>query len=461
MTDWVTIPLGAKCYQPRSGRTSIERLVNLYVEPSQPNAKTPYALHGTPGLKPWTTVGDGPIRGIYPFGSDLYVVSGETLYAIDTGTKMPLEIGTVSGNGRVRMVDNGEHVAVAAAVHLYAANRSTIIELPQQYINGLAYQDGYVVFSQRGTENVWLSGLDDLTTIDALDFTTADALPDNVVGVIDNRHELWFFGEKSIEAWYNSGDAAFPFTRSGGGIIERGCIAPGSIAKALGRIYWLGDDLIVYRNAAYQEEPVSTSDVNRLIAAASSHNSAEAFTYEQDGHTFYVLSFSDLTLVYDVTTGAWHERLSYNEPRWRIADHALTSRRQHLVADFETNDIYELDLDTYSDDGDPIVRQSIFPPIAEGAQFVFMPEMYVDAEMGVGITTGQGSAPVALLDWSDDDGRTWDGAMSASLGAIGKHRQRLTFNRLGRFCSRTFRLSTSDPVKVALLEARARVEVSQ
>lgn len=451
MAEWTTIPIGTKCYRPRSGTTSIERLVNRYAEPSQEGGKTPVTLYPTPGLLAWTTVGDGPIRGMYAFQGDVYVVSGTKLYAVDHATKTATEIGDVAGVGAVRMLDNGSHVVIATNGHLYAANRTTILDLPQQNICGIAYQDGYLIYAQRGTENFWLSGLDDATTIDALDFSTVDVVPDNVVGCISNRRELFLFGTSSIEAWINTGAAAFPFERAGGGYIERGCASPGSIAKALGQVYWLGDNRIVYRNVGYQEQPISTSDVERLIADAADPASSEAFVYTQAGHTFYCLSFSDLSLVYDITTGLWHERLSFGETRWRVGSYCTTNDL-HLAGDFESNEIYELDLDTYSDDGDPIVRQIVFPPLSDGARHIFVPEMFVDIEAG-------SDAGVIQLQWSEDDGRTWVGSMNGSLGATGAYRHRLTFNRLGRFSNRTFRLQDSDAVKSVILGAQARIEV--
>jgi hypothetical protein len=461
MSDFRPIPIGAKLYLPRSGSQSVERAVNLYAEPSEQGGKTVVTLHGTPGLAPWSTVGSGLIRGVYAFRDDLYVVSGTTLYVVDRTSKVATTIGTVAGTGPVRMVDNGTHVVVCAVTYSYAANRTEIVQLPEQNLCSVAYQDGYVLFVQRGTQNFWISGLDDATTIDALDFTTVDAFADNVLAIVSNNREVFIFKEHSAEVFYNSGDATFPFSRNPSGFMERGIAAPGTVAKAQNLIFWLGDDLRVYRAAGYQPAPISTPAIERFIREASDPLSAEAFAYTQEGHTFFVLNFGDKTICYDVTTGLWSERESADLGRWRVGSYAYLYDT-HIVGDIETSDLYELDLDTYDEDGDEIERTLQFPPLSTGARFGIMSGLFVDMETGVGLASGQGSAPVVMLDWSDDDGRTFGSEVTASLdiGGVGRYRTRVTFNRLGRFSNRTYRLKISDPVKVAILGAEARIEVS-
>ncbi len=457
MAEWQTIPLGAKSYQPRAGTVSVERLLNLYAEPNEEGARYPFTLYGRPGLKQWATVGDGPIRGIHAFGSDLYVVSGPTLYHVNGSTKGVTEIGTVGGTGRVQMIDNGVHVAVVTSINTYAANRDELLALPQQYLSSAAYQDGYVIFTQRGTETFWLSGLDDLTTIAALDFSTADTFADNLVGCVSDHRELWLFGERTVEVWYNSGDASFPFSRASSGFIEHGCMSVGSIAKTQNQVFWLGDDKRVYVAQGYTPQPISTPAIDRLIAAASSPTSAEAFTFIIAGHAFYALTFGDLTLVYDITFQRWSEWNSQGIDRWRASGCTLLGST-YVVGDYESGQLYELDLDTYDDAGSEIRREVVQPPTDTGARPAFIAEIFLAVQSGVGLSSGQGSSPAVMLDWSDDDGRTWSTRVESSIGAQGEYRNRATWARLGRSTNRTLRFAITDPVQVAILGAEVRME---
>ena len=100
----------------------------------------------------------------------------------------------------------------------------------------------------------------------------------------------------------------------------------------------------------------------------------------------------------------------------------------------------------------------ISPPLSADPAPLFVHEIHLDIEAGVGTTSGQGVAPVVMLSWSEDDGRTWSSDMEASLGAIGQYRRRARFLRLGRSYNRSWRFRITDPVKVAVLGAQARIE---
>jgi hypothetical protein len=457
MASWRPIPLGMESYQPRSGTQSIERLVNLYVEATkQPGGKTAYSLHGTPGLKAWTTVGDGPIRGIHYAWGYFWVVSGDELYAVNAATKAAQRIGEIAGVGPVRTINDATYVVVCANHFAYVANLTGITTLPEANLSGAAYQDGYGLYVQRNTQFLWRSGLDNLVEIPATGFTSADAKSDNVIAVISDQREVWVFKESTVEIYYNTG-ATFPFERVGGGFIERGCKSPGSVAAAETLVFWLGDDLKVYQAAGYNAEPISNPAIERMIADAYSPETSEAFTYAQAGHTFYVLTFADLTICYDLTTRKWHERKSYGLDRWRVHGYARSGSLS-IVGNYDGPDLYELDIETYDEDGEILEWQVIDPPLSADPLPISVHEMHLDCEMGVGLTSGQGSAPVTLLSWSDDDGRTWSNDVELSLGAIGLYRNRATATRLGRSHNRSHRWRGSDPVKRAIHGRSARIE---
>jgi hypothetical protein len=450
------IQFASQSYQARSPNINAERLVNLYLEQNPQGSKSAVVLHGTPGLKRWATIGNGPIRGVVPLGPRLFVVSGDRLYAVEHDGDAE-DVGAIGGSGNVNVTANKTHVAIATNGPAYAANADGVVELSQSHLNGATYQDGYGIFTQAGGQKFFITGLDDMTTIDGLDFSTADVLADLAVGCESDHRELAIFKERSVEFWYNSGASTFPFERSGAGFIERGCASGGSIAKAEHRLIWLGDDLSVYAASGYQAQAISTPAIHKLIAERSDPSSAWAFTYKQEEHVFYVLSFSDLTLCYDLTTGLWHERKSEGMSRWRTNCYANLWDK-HLVGDCIDGRIYELDLDKYTDDGDTITRQAVAPPIhGSGGRLAFH-ELYIDMEAGTGPLTGQGSDPAAMLDWSDDGGHTWSSVVQSRMGKIGEYGHRLSWNRLGAAAQRHFRLTITDPVKVAIAGAYVRAE---
>lgn len=451
------IALAQSSYQPRSQGIAVERVRNLYLEANPTSTRAPAALLPTPGLKQWSSAGTGPIRAMEPMGAHLYVVSGSDLYALD-GLGSPTLIGAVSVSSQVRMTNNGTHVAISAGSTVHAANLSGVVSTALAPGIGATYQDGYGIFAKAGTQEFYTTDLDDMTTIGALSFSTADAQPDLIVGLISDHRELWIFKQRTIEVWVNAGLSGFPFVRAGGGFIEHGCKATCSIAKAENMVFWLGDDLNVYRAAGYQAEAVSTPAIRNMIANAASPDSAVAFTYSQAGHEWYVLLFSDLCLAFDITTGLWSERKSRGMDRWRANCHAFFGDKQ-LVGDYSSGAIWELDLSTYAEGTEMIEREVITPHQWADSRPIVYRSVRLDAEMGVGLVSGQGSDPVALLSWSDDGGRTWSDERTATLGKIGEYRAVAEWQMLGRSRARAFRWRVTDPVFVALHGAYAAVEV--
>lgn len=65
----------------------------------------------------------------------------------------------------------------------------------------------------------------------------------------------------------------------------------------------------------------------------------------------------------------------------------------------------------------------------------------------------EGRDPQLMLDWSDDNGRTFSNQLSASMGKIGEYTKRVIFRRLGQSRDRIYRISISDPVKRVIIAA--------
>lgn len=436
--------------ESRSGAVSIERLVNMYAVQSPSGA---VHLRASPGLSLWASVGSGPIRGMHVFGPDLFVVSGSELYALDKYKQATL-LGDIGGGGYVAMDNDESHVGIATSIPLYYANRTVgAVELGLTNINGVAYQDGYTMFTDGISQDFWHSDLDDMTTIGGLSFAQANDLAGNLRGCVNNQRSLWIFKTKSAEIYQNTG-GVFPFSRAHS--IETGCASPHSIAKYQGTIYWLGHDLRAYASQGYQPQAISDDWAEIKINAASGHTSAIGSVHLQDGHPQYTLSLSDLTLVFDAKTGRWHERSSEGMDRWR-GGRSVRFDNINLTGDSTTGAIYEIDTDTHDEDGSDRRWEITTAPINAATSGATMHEFYLEMEMGVGLNTGQGSDPQIMLDWSDDGGKTWSHELTRSAGKIGEYTRRAKWNRLGAFRKRIIRIACSDPVDATIVAAHARV----
>ncbi len=450
------IKFAVQSYESRSLPLSAQRLTNLYVEQAPEDAHTQAALFGTPGLKRFITVGNGPIRGMLFLNNLLFVVSGARVYTVSQSGDVTL-VGEISGTADVDMVHNGTQVFIRAggdADNSYIVTPTTVTQINDVDFVGassVTYQDGYFIYTETGAARFYISSLNDGLSYDALDFASAEGDPDNAIRVFSDHRELWVFGTESTEIWFNADATDFPFKRANGAYLERGCSAAGSVTKIDNTVFWVGDDGIVYRADGYTPIRVSTHGVESVLARFESLADIIAFEYTQDGHKFYVLTKpNEFTLVYDVATGFWHNRESHGRKDWRARCYALFFGK-HLVGDATSGKLFELDPDTYDEDGDPLIARAVTPTIWGETNRTVMSRYQVDLEAGVGLTSGQGEDPKIMLRWSDDGGRTWSNQLWTTLGKKGQNQVSAEWRRLGMFERRVMEVSIADPIKRVLL----------
>jgi hypothetical protein len=321
------------------------------------------------------------------------------------------------------------------------------------------------------------------------------------VGLIVDHREVWVFGTDSTEVWYNAGAADFPLARIQGAFNEIGCVAPYSIAKVDNGVFWLGADArgqgIVYRANGYVGQRVSTHAVEWQIQQYSNMSDAVAYTYQQDGHAFYVLNFpsGNTTWVLDVATGVWHERAYFNQGLFsrHRGDNQCNFLGNIIIGDHLNANVYTFDLTTYADNGSPqkwlrswralptgqnnlkrtaqhnlqIMFESgvglsgidpfdVFGLLLTESGGFLVTESGDDIEVSTDTPTVQGANPQAMLRWSDDGGHTWSNEHWTSIGRIGGYGQRAIWRRLGmtmKLRDRVYEVSGTDPVKLVIIDA--------
>lgn len=464
-------PILGSSYVARSVNAADNRMVNLFPEIVPEGGKEAAFLNRAPGLSLLATVGNGPIRGMWVLGAYLYLVSGTTLYKMDSAYTAT-SLGTVTGTGPVSMSDNGIQLFVACNPDGFIYNTSTgvLAEITDGDFTGagsVAYLDGFFVYNEPGSQKVWVTSILDGTAVDPLDFESATGSPDGVVGIIVDHRELWVFGTNSTEVWYDPGNQGFPFAPIQGAFSEIGCAAPYSIAKMDNTVFWLSSDArgygMVYRAQGYTGQRISTHAVEWQIQQYGDISDAVAYTYQQDGHAFYVLTFPSVnaTWVYDASTQAWHERAGFSNgsfTRHRSNCQAFFNNVT-IVGDFEDGSVYELSLTTYADNG--AVQKWLrswraLPPGQNNLKRTAHHSLQLDCETGVGLSSGQGSDPQVMLRWSDDGGHTWSNEHWTSMGAIGTYGTRAIWRRLGmtqKLRDRVYEVSGTDAVKTVIVGA--------
>lgn len=466
-------PFVGASYTARSAAFDAEQCINLYPETGSPTSKAVVMLLGTPGKRLWSALAGGNVRGLLRFTAAIGIaVVGANVYKVSTAGVGTL-LGTIDAQTTpVSMASNGTQVMIVTGPNGYTLNPATgvVTRIVNPSFTGadtVQFEDGYFVFNKTGTGQFQITSLYG-TDIDPLDFATAEGAPDLLLSLLVDHREIWLFGETSTEVFFNSGNVDFPFERINGAFIEQGCAAKFSPAKMDNTVYWLTADErgygTVQRAQGYTPQRISTHALEFAIGQMSRIDDAVAYTYQQEGHSFYVLNFptAQKTWAYDAAVNLWHER-AWRDPSTGTLkqDRAICQMAfagETIVGDWENGNLYVLDLDYFTDNGALISRIRACPHISDqDYKYQFFDSLQVDMQAGVGLTTGQGSDPQAMLQWSTDGGYSWSNELWASIGKIGERRSRVKWRRLGRSRDRVFRVTITDPVRVAMIGASVQV----
>jgi hypothetical protein len=456
--------------QERSLPFDAQRTINLYPVLDQEGKETS-ALYGTPGLEVYAQAGIGPIRGGFTAANGrAFFVSNTGFYEIDENGDETLRGSLLTQSGIVSLDENGLQLAVCDGVNVYIFTyltndfvRVTDADLPSS--GTITFIDGYFAVTKNDSGSFYICSLYDGTTWDALDFATAESSPDDLLRVCNAIGQLWLFGSKTTEIWTNTGDTTFPFERISGAKMEVGILAPHTAVAVDNSIFWVGRDNIgsgiVYRAQGFSPARISTGYIERLIQQAPDPDTLRAYTYQQDGHVFYVITGGgmDTTLVYDISTQQWHERAYLNaqgEFEQHLGSCGIFAFGEQLVGSRRDGSIYRMALDLYSDDGDELAAERIYTHLSNEGKRQRYKSLAIAMETGVG-TNGvlgidDGVDPQITLWISRDGGKTWSDGYPTSFGALGQYETRAVWRRLGTaHVSMTFKIRITDNVKRALI----------
>ena len=457
-----------------SPNQNTQETINMFLEvdPSEDNKLTLYRVDGKALA---VTLPTSPVYAMYEFRFYLLVVAGGFLYLVFSDYAY-IEIDPVDLSfDTTCAVNNSGQVCfnsgTTGKAYVFDANTLMLAEITDPAFYGsprVDYLDGYGVFVKPNSQQFYISALNDFLTFDALDFASDEADPDNLVSFIVDHQELILFGEITTTVWYNSGDAAFPLSKREGATMEVGCAAALSVAKLDNSVFFLGrmnhGQGLVYRLNQYTPQIISNRGIEYLINSLTTIDDAFAYTYQKNGHSFYVLTFptANKTLVYDASIGdndlAWSVRETYGLGRDRASCYAFAFGN-HIVGDYDSGAIYELDENTHLDGELPIKWSRTTAHIVSDYKRVKHKEAVLNFESGVGLEDG--TDPLVYLTYSDDGGHSYITPREASLGVIGQRKNRVMWARLGNSRDRVYKVFGSAPVKTVLISGFIDVEVGK
>lgn len=441
----------------KSSNVSGQMRTNLYAEIVVDQEKrSRITLFPTPGTVLFDNFGETPVRCAYPLGNYIYVVHLANVWKVaNDGTATKL--GTLNtSTGRVAMIDNGTQIVLVDGTNGYVLTIATGVIaqiVAAGFPNGattVGYHNSYFIVEKPNSGRFYVSGQYDGTAWSALDYAAAESSPDNLVRVISDQGQIVLFGERTTEFWGDSGAADFPFARIGGGTVEWGLAARWSVAKfgnalALLRKNRLGQVQIALLEG-YDAQAISTPDLDYRINSYSTVSDAAGFSYMLNGHQFYQINFPSAgeSWLYDGLSQCW-SKVSTNGGR-HVAEMQFNYLDKPYVTDYATGKMYRFDYSTYTDNGDPIIREVVGRHL-DTADWSVLDEFWIEMEGGVGVSVGHGSAPQIMLQVSKDNGHTWGNERWVPIGAMGKYQTRAVWRRLGRSRDWMMKVRISDPVK--------------
>ena len=421
-------------------------------------------------------------RGAISIRDKGFVVIDNTFYQIYIdGTLTQRGTLSASPNGATNKVwmeaNNENQIMLADQDYGYIYNHSTavftqITDVDFPGADTLTSQDGRFIVTKNG--RVYFSNLLDGLSWDGVNVYTPSYKADKVKAVISLQEEIFNFGEETMEAYFD--DETTPFRRMARSSVQYGIIAPESLNLIANTVF------LVSRYTGGQPQVIQISP-NHEINTISSENSIAwdfgkyqslediySWTFSApDGHIFYVLTIpsAEQTLVYDVTTKDWCEWSSKigsqvdGTPIYGrcLVNHHLFLKGKHIVTSFNNGNIYYLDWEGTTDNGDAVIRQRDTQIFHSEYKQICVHELEVDMNTGVGTLSGQGSNPVMMVQISRNGGKTFGPERFMRLSKHGDYDYRAKLRTLGMARNWVIRFKVSDPINIALIGAKARGSV--
>ena len=461
----VSIPIVGPTYENRSFPVNNQVTQNFHIEVNDQGGEAT-ALVPFPGLKSFATAGTGADRGFGEHAGVGYKVSGSELYSFDSLGATTL-IGSIPGGDQCVLRSDGVNLVIAyGSGKPITWNGTTLttgsdIDLPNA--STVAYINRRVVYDAVNSDLAF-ADLDNALSVESNNVTSVNTTPKNTLAVAVQDQQLIVFSEDSITPYYNSGVGNPPYDVIQNATRRTGLKAIHSIAQNENYIYFLDDTLKISRYAGLQVQSVSNTSIGRAIQGYSNPESAKGIAFTLDDNNFYCITFpNQATWLYKENVG-W-TNLAYGAAG---APHLMNSYinlyGKHLVSDRRNGNIYELDFDTHTDNGD-IIQHRRDTINVNGKTFgrpgsrVFWDRIRLVIEGGTSVITGQGSNAKVTMAYSDNFGNTFGPERAISTGQQGEYGYELTWEGLGESYNRVFRFTMYEPVKCVFIGLSADIEL--
>jgi len=452
-------------------------LENFFLEKNESDgAPTPFGLRPTPGLILRASVSQAPIRGTYAGDGQAYFLAGFAFYELllDGLTWTPTLRGTVVSDGSPGTIAAngvGDQLGITSGGVFYCYDRTThalvVAGVPGTVATMGGSLNGRFYYLEARSGTVYSSSLYNGLTWDPSHYLQSTAGDPWITLAVTPDGFIRLFGPLTGEILVDQGNPGFPCVTVQEGRIPFGILAPYAFAVDTS-ISWVtrsakGRGQVV-RAQGYAPNRISNHGIEHTIQSYGAVDDALAFSYQSEGHPTAVFTFPAAedglgrTWAVDEATGKWHGRSFWNvatgvAQAYRPA-YAMEAFGATLVGDRVTGSIYELTPASFTDVGGALIRHVRQPaPLTLERRRYVVDSFELSMDVGVGLISGQGSDPQAMLRISRDGGKSFGGPHWTTLGAQGEYRTRVLWNQLGNCRSFVPQLVITDPVPARVTDA--------
>lgn len=457
----IRVPLSPQAYKALSVASSAQEMVNMYTIGEQAGSKYQSAVRTCEGYARAVTLPTGEqTRCLHRLnGQTLIAVAESRIYALDPELNAT-DIGWAPNIGRAFAAGDYRQCVIKFGNDLYYANATGSGPVSLPFVVGdLALFGSYIVVSEINGQKFYVSDPTNIPpSFDTNEFGVANAKGDYIVALASVGKYLWCLGEYSSQAFYESGNAFFPITPMPNTEQSVGIIGQNAKCIVDQVCCFVSDDLGVYMIDGLQMRRVSTEAIEKILNAERAPETIDGFGYKYYGHYFFCFALESTTVVYDASTGLWHERKIDTEsiPKpWRI-DTVQRFGTKVYGANLDGSQIYEIGYKHLLYDTDKIKKLVTTTVQHDSMRLFSTHKILIDMANGEGSVYSQ--TPKLMVDWSDDGGHTWSPEVWLNAGRVGEYFQRVELSRVGGGYQRIYRIKESTQTPITLFSMYADIE---
>lgn len=483
---------------------------NLYPEiisNDSPHSNSKYYLRSILGFESLLEFPDIYCRGLFIASSidRMVAVYGTSVYVIEkyADNYRKIKVGEVAGGvNRISIAESGGDdpwilIADGFTLHTFKikepfsilGNTYQNLELP---VNNndveiqptyVTYEYGYLTINdknsnyfyrsekfplesgQDGTVNMKPFTFDKLSGDEAPNgfYINADYSTDNITAMISVNSYLFVFGKKSCQMYTYSGDSTYPFNTTTANASKIGILSPDSLAAINDTIFWIGANTegqfgIFNATQCSNVTRISNNNIERVISKMKKPEDATGFTWTENGHAFYAITFNtdDITLVYDMSTGLWHNRVSTDpnlneDHKWRYSYSVLFDNKLIFGCDYNLV-VQKTDKFTEHDDN-RIIRLRRGGCTIDGYSPFIIDNISFIVNNGYCSTINPTIKPKLMFRYSNN-GSTFSNERIGYMGRQGQYGYYTEFPRLGMGRIWNFELSCSENIDFTIVNMK-------